>query len=489
MVLFNISAIGQNGLKPTGQNSSISKAPEPIEFDEPIEPGECTPEAPGRDGLWRFKKFETQLGNSVNYYWLGRNPERSTLESYWVGINKTYPSSVLDVHYPKNLLASSRYGLSVTTGDCNSVSLVAGDEYPSWVGSYSSSQSFPNGSPFQIRAGVASGGIWDPLFSGTFIHLNPSNQNIRAKTDQPGFDFDVNGEIHSNANAIIDNKVSAGQGASVGYGNSITTPTNGLVVNGNVGIGTTNPNAKLNVLRNSTGTNDKNEIIKLTNGFNVSSLNEPTVTFENGSNAGLINYYAWKVGAQVAGSSYFRISRKYNNNGIQPDVEYFRINDNGNVGIGINTPLSKFSVSGNVAIGQNVQAVNAPLNGLLIEGNVVIGTARPTTANPFQNWKLSVDGLINSKEVVVTPSATWGDYVFENDYKLPDLLELEKQIKRDKHLPEIPSAADVAKNGLHLGELQVVLVKKIEELTLLLIEQKKEIESLKMKVNNITGSR
>lgn len=120
------------------------------------------------------------------------------------------------------------------------------------------------------------------------------------------------------------------------------------------------------------------------------------------------------------------------------------------------------------------------------DGKVIIGQTTPNSGNPFQNWKLSVDGLINSKEIVVTPTSTWGDYVFEEGYKLPDLLELEQILKRDKHLPGMPTAQEVKENGIQVGELQVVLVKKLEELTLLLILQKKEIEALKLKVNQTT---
>jgi hypothetical protein len=70
------------------------------------------------------------------------------------------------------------------------------------------------------------------------------------------------------------------------------------------------------------------------------------------------------------------------------------------------------------------------------------------------------------------------DYVFDESYKLPSLKEVEEKIKTDKHLPEVPSAADMKKNGVDLSELNMKLLKKVEELTLYVIEQNKKIESL-----------
>jgi hypothetical protein len=105
-------------------------------------------------------------------------------------------------------------------------------------------------------------------------------------------------------------------------------------------------------------------------------------------------------------------------------------------------------------------------------GNVGIGTLNPT-------YKLSVNGSIRSKEVVVETG--WADYVFAKDYKLPSLTDVEKYIKANNHLPEIPSAEEIQTNGLKVGEVQTKMMQKIEELTLYIIEMKKEIELLKSK--------
>jgi hypothetical protein len=404
---------------------------------EPEGPGDCTFEERGEPRQFNWMPITTPGGNVIHRLWLGRDPELLINEKFMVGINQSSPTSILDVHYPRNENSSAAFGLSVTSGTCSKVGLVTGDKFPSWVGSYSPSGDFPLGQPFQIRAGNSGDGVWADWGIGTFIHLDPEKENIGINNNAPQATLDVNG------NAIINQSIQIGTGATVGYPPSSNPPTNGMIVNGNVGIGTENPETKL-TLHGFGPAQSFNKLLTLSNGYQSGFLNEPTISLTNGLDQNNTNHYCWNIGGRVAGGpGYFRISRQ---NGSTTD-EYLRILDN---------------------------------------GKVIIGTNTPGVTNLFQNWKLAVDGLINSKEVVVTPTSTWGDYVFEEGYQLPDLLELEKWIKIEKHLPEIPTAAEVKENGLQLGELQVVLVKKIEELTLLLIEQRKEIDALKIRINQTT---
>jgi hypothetical protein len=104
------------------------------------------------------------------------------------------------------------------------------------------------------------------------------------------------------------------------------------------------------------------------------------------------------------------------------------------------------------------------------DGKVGIGTATPQA-------KLAVNGDIYAQRVKVTQSG-WPDYVFEDDYKMPPLTEIASYVKEHKHLPDIPAAAEVEKEGLDLGEMNKRLLQKIEELTLYLIEQDKRIRQL-----------
>jgi hypothetical protein len=115
------------------------------------------------------------------------------------------------------------------------------------------------------------------------------------------------------------------------------------------------------------------------------------------------------------------------------------------------------------------------------QGNVGIGTTNPTE-------KLSVNGNIRAREIRVE-TGNWPDYVFSNDYSLPDLKEVEKYISRNGHLEGIPSAAQVERNGVELGDLNKKLLQKIEELTLHMIilekkndKQQKELDKLKLRI-------
>jgi len=110
-------------------------------------------------------------------------------------------------------------------------------------------------------------------------------------------------------------------------------------------------------------------------------------------------------------------------------------------------------------------------NHYISNGNLGIGNTTPQE-------KLSVNGNIRAKEIKVE-TANWPDYVFEEDYQLTPLSEIETFIKVNKHLPDIPSAQKIAEDGLSVGEMNKLLLKKIEELTLHLIEKDKEIRELK----------
>ncbi|KXX71229.1 hypothetical protein AVL50_09235 [Flammeovirga sp. SJP92] len=106
-------------------------------------------------------------------------------------------------------------------------------------------------------------------------------------------------------------------------------------------------------------------------------------------------------------------------------------------------------------------------------GNVGIGTASPDS-------KLTVKGKIHAQEVKVTVDAgSVPDYVFSEKYNLISLEELEKYINHNSHLPEVKSAKELGAKGLHLAEMNLLLLKKIEELTLYTIEQEKQINELK----------
>ena len=106
-------------------------------------------------------------------------------------------------------------------------------------------------------------------------------------------------------------------------------------------------------------------------------------------------------------------------------------------------------------------------------GNVGIGTVNISDTT----YKLFVEKGIRTRKLKVdAASIVWADYVFDKDYKLTSLPELDKFIQQHKHLPGVQSTAEINKNGIDVGENQAVLLKKIEELTLYIIEQDKKAE-------------
>lgn len=108
-------------------------------------------------------------------------------------------------------------------------------------------------------------------------------------------------------------------------------------------------------------------------------------------------------------------------------------------------------------------------------GSIGIGTGS-TALNPLE--KLAVNGLIHTKEVKVD-LLNWPDFVFSKNYNLPTLQTIEKQIQDNGHLANIPSAKEVAENGVLLGVMNKNLLQKIEELTLYLIQINKDVQYLK----------
>ncbi|WPO92144.1 hypothetical protein [Chryseobacterium sp. YR459] len=125
-----------------------------------------------------------------------------------------------------------------------------------------------------------------------------------------------------------------------------------------------------------------------------------------------------------------------------------------------------------------------PVFSVRANGKVLIGVnwnnLAQTGCADCNNYKLFVRQGIKTEKVKVEVAAEngWADYVFEDNYKLMDLKTLENYIKENKHLPEVPTTAEAIKEGIELKEMNILLLKKIEELTLHVIDLNKKIETL-----------
>jgi len=241
---------------------------------------------------------------------------------------------------------------------------------------------------------------------------------------------------------------------------------------GNVGIGTASPQSTLDVRGNIVSETGTNPIFYA--GVGSSELNRYLLLLNS---TGLHSASGLMAGGILIADSYTYASPGKNDLIVK-----------GNVGIGTPTPAYKLDVNGPI----NAASLNIngqPLIGtqwttagasISYTGKVGIGT---TLTNNPNNYSLAVNGTIGAKDVRVEKSSTtWPDYVFDNSYDLPSLKELENYIQEHKHLADVPSAKTVEEKGYSLNEMDVILLKKVEELSLYVIQQQKEIDELKKKL-------
>jgi hypothetical protein len=245
----------------------------------------------------------------------------------------------------------------------------------------------------------------------------------------------------------------------------------------------------------------------------VNSSRIRSVIYDNGNNLG---GGIWFETTQTAGAS------------LTPSMV---ISNSGNVGIGTTSPADKFQVLGSgqfgsngtgsygLAISNNDQSnvrarfSNTGTGGQIFSlvggnpgisnsgfaiydetnaasrfyigstGNVGIGTTVPGS------YKLAVEGTIGARKMKITQQGIpWADYVFHDDYQLRSLESLDKYIQQYKHLPEVPTTKEVNENGLDVADTQALLLKKIEELTLYMIELKKENSNIKKELEMVKKS-
>jgi hypothetical protein len=140
--------------------------------------------------------------------------------------------------------------------------------------------------------------------------------------------------------------------------------------------------------------------------------------------------------------------------------------------------------AGGLLVADNFAFANPSKNDLIVKGRVGIGTPLAHNTNEYE---LAVNGNIGTKDVQIEGNSdawVWPDYVFKKEYKLPTLASVAAYIDANNHLPEVPSATTVKEDGYSMSEMDVTLLKKVEELTLYIIEQQKQIDELKKRLDD-----
>ncbi len=450
--------------------------------------------------------------NGTSYYlngsplgmWGIGNENRIYYNSGSVGIGVAAPTSLL------HLLTNGSEILTLQCSEANSsvYAKFKNPNYQWYLGNlYSSNDFFVGSNGVSTRPLII-----EPGAGNNTLYLD-AESNVGIGTNSPSYKLDVNGTISSNAynGMVLTNadaqirfygesavqKWSIGSKGGTGDGYLIHDVVNNVTRffidenNGNIGIGTTSPAFKLDV--NGTGHFASN--IEIDGNFdpgegNLDILSSATTNndFRSASDIRIGDYLnlveTGYSNLPIIASNAKLTYSSYGGVGSQGDGNLFTPQYSNGYATALEmhydgwTRLKKYDYDG-VGSAVNYSAFSTQL---VIDpsGNVGIGTESPQT-------ELAVDGTITAKEIVVTDTG-WADFVFNDDYQLPTLEDVERSIKQDKHLPEIPSAKDVRENGVSLGEMQSKLLQKVEELTLYVIEQNKAIKALQ-KENNVLSRR
>ncbi len=241
-------------------------------------------------------------------------------------------------------------------------------------------------------------------------------------------------------------------GVSSPYGIGITTPLGTLHVHETAAVIPDNPPVREGG-RDGIFMDDYRNTILMTNVNTGMSM----------SNDGfLIEQYNYDVTLRQLEKGYLRMLG-YPGTGILIDTL-------GRVGIGTQSPTSLLHVAGAAKFAGAVTA----------QTNLSVGATLWVTGNAYlgDGFICYNSGTVKCKEVLVTLEG-WSDFVFDNDYKLMPLGELERYVNQNHHLPNVPSAKEVEQSGVNVGEMNALLLQKIEELTLYIIELQKQIDELK----------
>ncbi len=298
-----------------------------------------------------------------------------------------------------------------------------------------------------------------------------------------------------------------------------------LLVSSNVGIGTTTPNAMLQIGNSLSNTGEQTVRIStppsgiagnIVDALHIDTYNTQDfyqgVAISMGLKHSEYGAYTSRI-VHYGKTATTRASKlQLQTHSSLADVwnTGLLIDDVGNVGIGIISPNAKLEVKStapNTSVIQYLSSTGGFLGHIWETGdnssmltladnngteNIILASKGVsyfkntikigTTATNPNDELLTVFGVIHAKEVKVDLTGSLADYVFDESYQLMPLHQVESYVKENKHLPEIPSATEAKDKGMNMGEMQNKLLQKVEELTLYVIEQQKQIEELKKQI-------
>lgn len=325
----------------------------------------------------------------------------------------------------------------------------------------------------------------------------------QAQVDSPNGNFNATGINNLSLQTNTSTRLSIlGSGAGTGYvGINTTTPIDYLHVNGNVRATQFNVvGGNFNVSSSNNFSLQLNGVPRLSvlsaNGFVGIGKDNPLFMLDVNGSVNASNLFlngSLGVGTQTP-SDKLHVS----GGNVHIDGGSLLLNSsNSSVYLGnTSTDLNRYLLvvnspqlqtpsgvkAGGVLVADVYNYASPAKNDLIVKGRVGIGT---TLASNPNNYVLAVNGVVGAKDLhIEKSSATWPDYVFNDDYELASVKDLERYIMENKHLKGVPSAKDVEEHGYSLNEMDVLLLQKVEELTLLIIQQQKEIDALKKRIQD-----
>ena len=250
-----------------------------------------------------------------------------------------------------------------------------------------------------------------------------------------------------------------------------------------VGIGTSAPMAKLDIEAGSPSLN----ILKLTN-TNWTCNQTTSIEFWNGTNK---NFATSRITSSMdgCGAQGEALDFETQTAGSTVADTKLTITNSGQILIGkLNSPPNTSTLSLNVNGGNAFEVYDASTSKINFKvnanGATYIGTKRIQSNHLHANSFVQIDGKVACTELVVIDPTKWADFVFDKNYNLKPLSEVEEYYKTHKHLPEIPSEEEVFKNGINTSEMEALLLQKIEELTLYIVDLNKKVEKLESNKKN-----